>query len=106
MGVLAKQDQEYVEARRYFERALKTRPDDPGVRYQMANLDLATGNLEPARQALEALIAESPDFAEAHATLATVYYRLKRGADGDRERAVSQQLMDRRDALQTGAKPR
>ena len=43
MGVLAKQDQEYTEARRYFERALKTRPNDPGVRYQLANLDLATG---------------------------------------------------------------
>lgn len=106
MGVLAKQDQEYVEARRYFERALRTRPNDPGVRYQTANLDLATGNLEQARQALGALIAESPDFAEAHATLATVYYRLNRSADGDRERAVSQKLMDQRDALQTGAKPR
>jgi tetratricopeptide (TPR) repeat protein len=106
MGVLAKQDQEYVEARRHFERALSARPNDPGVRYQMANVDLATGNLEPARQALDALIAESPDFAEAHATLATVYYRLNRSADGDRERAVSRKLMDERDALQTGAKPR
>ena len=106
MGVLAKQDQDYVEARRYFERALKTRPNDPGVRYQMANVDLATGNPEQARQALEALIAEAPDFAEAHATLATVYYRLHRSADGDRERAVSEKLMDRRDALQTGANPR
>jgi tetratricopeptide (TPR) repeat protein len=106
MGVLAKQDQDYTEARRRFERALRTRPNDPGVRYQMANVDLATGNLERARRALEALIAESPDFAEAHATLATVYYRLNRSADGDRERAASQELMDRRDALQTGAKPR
>jgi tetratricopeptide (TPR) repeat protein len=106
MGVLDKQDQDYTESRGYFERALRKRPNDPGVRYQMANVDLATGNFEPARQALEALIAESPDFAEAHATLATVYYRLNRSADGDRERAVSQQLMDRRDALQTGAKPR
>ena len=106
MGVLAKQDQGYVEARRYFERALRTRPNDPGVRYQMANVDLATGNLEQARQTLEALIKESPDFAEAHATLATVYYRLNRSADGDRERAVSQKLMDRRDALPAGTKPR
>jgi tetratricopeptide (TPR) repeat protein len=106
MGVLAKQDQEYVEARRYFERALKARPNDPGVRYQMANVDLATGNLEQASRALGALIAESPDFAEAHATLATVYYRLNRSADGDRERAISRKLMDQRDALPTGAKPR
>jgi tetratricopeptide (TPR) repeat protein len=106
MGVLAKQDQDYAEARRYFELALRTRPNDPGVRYQMANVDLATGNPEQARQALEALIAESPDFAEAHATLGTVYYRLNRSADGDRERAISQKLMGQRDALPAGAKPR
>jgi tetratricopeptide (TPR) repeat protein len=106
MGVLAKQDQDYAGSRRYFERALKTRPNDPGVRYQMANVDLATGNLDQARQALEALIAESPDFAEAHATLSTVYYRLNRSADGVRERTISQKLMDQRDALLTGAKTR
>jgi len=106
MGVLAKQDQNYAEARRYFERALKTRPNDPGVRYQMANVDLATGNPEQARQALQALIVASPDFAEAHATLATVCYRLNRIADGDRERAIAQKLMDQRDALQTGANAR
>jgi tetratricopeptide (TPR) repeat protein len=106
MGVLAKQDQQYVEARSYFERALKAHPNDPGVRYQMANLDLATGNVDQARKTLEALIAESPEFAEAHATLATVYYRLDRRADGDRERAIAQKLTDQRDAAQTGAVPR
>ena len=106
MGVLAKQDQEYAEARRYFERALKARPNDAGVRYQMANVDLATGNPEAARKALEVLVGESPDFAEAHATLATVYYRLERRADGDRERGIAQKLMDRQDAPQAGASPR
>jgi tetratricopeptide (TPR) repeat protein len=106
MGVLAKKDQDYAEALRYFDRALKTRPNDPGIRYQIANVDLATGNLDQARKAMEALIAESPDFAEAHATLATVYYRLHRSADGDRERAISQKLMDQRDTLFTGGRPR
>jgi len=106
MGVLAKQDQEYAAARRYFECALKARPNDPGVRYQMAILDLATGNPDQARKALEALIGESPDFAEAHATLATVYYRLDRSADGDRERAIAQKLMDQRDAADTGVRAR
>ncbi|HUB80017.1 MAG TPA: tetratricopeptide repeat protein [Bryobacteraceae bacterium] len=106
LGVLSKEDQAYVEARRYLERALKVRPNDPGVRYQLANVDLATGNLDPAREALEALVKESPQFAEAHATLATVYYRMNRSADGDRERALSEKLMEQRDALQTGTKPR
>ena len=81
----------------------EARPNDPGVRYQVANVDLATGNADQARKALEALIGESPDFAEAHASLATVYYRLDRRADGDRERALAQKLMDQRDAADTGA---
>ena len=106
MGVLAKQDQDYVDARRYFERALKARPNDAGVRYQLANVDLATGNADQARKALEALIAESPEFAEAHATLAAVYYRLGRSTDEEREHAIAKKLIDQRDATQTGARPR
>ena len=106
LGVLAKEDQVYPDARRSLERALKTRPNDPGVRYQIATVDLATGAFDQARQALETLIREAPEFAEAHATLATVYYRLHRAADGDRERAVSQKLMDQRDAVQAGSRPR
>jgi Flp pilus assembly protein TadD len=106
LGVLAKQDQDYAPARGYFASALKARPNDPGVRYQLALLDVATGNRDEARKALEALIAESPDFAEAHATLAAVYYRLDRRAEGDRERALAQKLIDRQDAAQTGAVPR
>ena len=38
-------------AHRYFERALQSRPNDPGVRYQGAILDFSTGHLEQARQA-------------------------------------------------------
>lgn len=106
LGVMAKQDQDYDAARRYFDSALKARPNDPGVRYQVALLDFATGNLDTARQALETLIGESPTFAEAHATLATVYYRLKRDADGDRERALAEKLTDEQDAAQLGGKPR
>jgi tetratricopeptide (TPR) repeat protein len=103
MGVLAKQDQEYADARLYLERALKSRPGDPGVRYQLALLDLATSGLNQARKTLETLIGEWPGFAEVHGTLATVYYRLDRTADGDRERAIAQKLNDERQAAQRGA---
>jgi hypothetical protein len=42
---------------------------------------------------LESLVHDFPSFAEAHAALATVYYRLKRPADGDRERAAAEQAL-------------
>jgi Flp pilus assembly protein TadD len=104
LGALLKQDQHYDEAKTLFERALLVRPGDPGVRYQMATLDLVNGNVEQACSQLEQLIKETPHFVEAHVSLATVYYRLKRKADGDRERATVLKLNAESQANQPGAK--
>jgi tetratricopeptide (TPR) repeat protein len=67
------------------------RPGDPGALYQRASIHAQQGRTEQARGELEQLVRDFPAFAEAHATLATVYYRLKRTADGDRERALARQ---------------
>jgi Flp pilus assembly protein TadD len=106
LGVIFKQDQRYDEARSSFDRALRVRPGDPGVRYQLATLDLAIGNIEQACAGLEELIKETPHFVEAHVSLATVYYRLKRKAEGDRERAIVLKLNAESQATQPGAKER
>jgi Tfp pilus assembly protein PilF len=74
------------------------------VRYQTATLDLVNGNIEQACATLEQLIKESPHFVEAHVSLATVYYRLKRKADGDRERATVLKLNAESQANQPGAR--
>jgi tetratricopeptide (TPR) repeat protein len=92
LGVLLKLDENYDEALRYLRRALDARPGDIGVRYQLASIDFSQGKVEEARAALEDITRESPSFTEAHVTLATVYYRLRRKADGDRERATIQKL--------------
>jgi tetratricopeptide (TPR) repeat protein len=104
LGALLKQDEKYDEALRLFDRALRARPGDPGVRYQIATLDIIAGKLEPACAKLEQLIRESPQFTEAHVSLATVYYRLKRKADGDRERATVLKLNAENQKEQPGAK--
>jgi tetratricopeptide (TPR) repeat protein len=104
LGALLKQDQRYDEAKTLFDRALSVRPGDPGVRYQTATLDLVNGNIEQACATLEQLIKESPHFVEAHVSLATVYYRLKRKADGDRERATVLKLNAESQANQPGAR--
>jgi tetratricopeptide (TPR) repeat protein len=104
LGVIFKQDQKYDEARSSFDRALRARPRDPGVRYQLATLDLSTGNIDQACSQLEQLIRETPQFVEAHVSLATVYYRLKRKEDGDRERAIVLKLNAEAQAKQPGAK--
>ena len=92
IGFLLRNDKKYDEALRHFRHALEIRPGDPGVRYQIASIALAQGQIEQARAELEALLKESPNFTEAHVSLATVYYREKRKEDGDRERAIVDRL--------------
>jgi Tfp pilus assembly protein PilF len=68
------------------------------VRYQIATVELAKGQLEQAQRELEALVKESPQFTEAHVSLATIYFRQKRKADGERERAIVTKLNAERQA--------
>jgi Tfp pilus assembly protein PilF len=62
------------------------------VRYQIAAVKLAQGKVAAARQDLESVLKESPGFVAAHVSLATIYYREKRKADGDKERAIVAKL--------------
>lgn len=104
LGAMAKQEQDYEQAKKYFVRAGETRPGDPGVRYQLALLDVDQGALDKARATLEDLVKESPQFLEAHVTLALVYYRLKRPDDSKRERDIVQRLTAEAQAKQPGVK--
>ena len=73
-------------------KALVLRPGDPGALYQLALVEIASGELEAARRTLEPLVKEAPGFTEAHVSLATVYYRLGRREDGNRHQAIVQRL--------------
>jgi tetratricopeptide (TPR) repeat protein len=106
MGVLLKQDDDLDGAMKHFEKALKARPGDMAVRYQVASLLVEQSHIEEARRQLEALVKEAPNFTEAHVTLATVYYREKRKADGDRERKIVAQLTAERQAKEPGVRTR
>jgi tetratricopeptide (TPR) repeat protein len=92
LALLLRQESRDDEARAHVEKALTLRPGDPGALYQLALVRIATGDLEAARKVLEPLVRESPDFTEAHVSLATVYYRLGRREDGNREQAIVQRL--------------
>jgi tetratricopeptide (TPR) repeat protein len=103
LGVILKEEQNYKDARLRFEKALAVRPGDPGAQYQMATLMLATGENQRALESLERLVAANPNFTEAHVSLATVYYRLKRREDGDRHKAIAEKLTAEAQARQPGA---
>lgn len=105
LAVLLKQDQDYEGARKLLDRALLVRPGDLRALYQVGAIELATGKLQQACATFEGIIKQAPQFTEAHISLATVYYRLKRKADGDRERALVQKLRAEQDAKESSGKP-
>jgi Flp pilus assembly protein TadD len=100
LAVIRKQDRLFEEAGALLTRALRVRPGDLRVRYQMATIQIAQGKVDQARKELESVVSEAPKFTEAHVSLATVYYRLKRKEDGDRERAIVQKLNAEAQAIQ------
>jgi len=104
MGLLLRKDEKYEEALKYIRHALEIRPGDVGVRYQIASIEMSVGQVEEARGHLESLVAEAPNFTEAHVSLATAYYREKRKADGDRERAIVEKLNAEKQANEKGVK--
>jgi tetratricopeptide (TPR) repeat protein len=103
MGVLLKKGQKLDEARDFLWRALTLRPNEPNARFFLASLDVAQGKLNEALPALEHLVKDAADFVQAHVMLATVYYRMRRKADGDREQAIVNKLNAERQAKQPGA---
>lgn len=105
LGVIEKQDENFDIALKRFDQALRVRPGDIGVRYQQAAILVAQNKIEPARLALESIVKEAENFTEAHVSLATVYYRLKRKEDGDRERAIVQRLNAEAQARQPKGQP-
>ncbi len=94
IALLLRQDGKLDEALAHITLALQVRPNDPGALYQRASIHLSQGLNQQARQELEQLIRDYPSFSEAHAALATVYYRLKRTADGDKETAEARRVRE------------
>ena len=103
LGVILKEEQRYEEALPLLKHALEVRPGDAGVLYQIAATHLAQRNFTDAQRELEALVKDSPNFLEAHVALATLYYRLKRKEDGDREQAIVEKMTAEQQARDSAA---
>jgi tetratricopeptide (TPR) repeat protein len=103
LGILLKRDKMLEEAYEHLSHAARLRPRDSYARYHLGALYAAQGKPADARPLLEAVVKEFPDFVEARVVLASVYYRLNRKADADRERAIIQKLNEEQQAKQPGA---
>jgi tetratricopeptide (TPR) repeat protein len=106
IGMLLKQDKALDEAFGYLSRALRLRPSDSYARYHLGALYMAMGRPADALALLEGVVKEFPEFVEARVLLASVYYRLNRKADGDREREMVDKLNGEEQSKQPGVKDR
>jgi predicted Zn-dependent protease len=103
LGVLLRQDKQFDEAFQYLSAAVHLQPRDQYARYHLAAVYASLGKPKDALPLLEGVVKEFPDFSEARVLLASVYYRLDRKNDGDREKAIVQQLSAAQQAKQPGA---
>lgn len=103
LGVLLRQDKQMEEALAYLQRAAQLRPREQYARYHLAAVYTSAGKPAQALPLLEGVLKEHADFVEARVLLASVYYRLNRKADGDREKAIIQKSNAEQQAKQPGA---
>jgi Flp pilus assembly protein TadD len=80
------------QARIYIQRALRLRPASMFATYELALLESAEGHPEAAAADLEKVIQADPNWLDAHVQLAALYYKLRRPADGLRQRQIVERL--------------
>jgi tetratricopeptide (TPR) repeat protein len=79
-------------ARPYIERALHIDPSSLFAHYELALCESAAGELEAAAADLEKVVQGDPKWLQAHVELAALYYKLRRPADGLKERQIVDRL--------------
>jgi tetratricopeptide (TPR) repeat protein len=103
IGMLLRHDKEIEEALSHLKRAIQLRPREQYARYHLAAVYAAAGKPADALPLLEGVLKEHADFVEARVLLASVYYRLNRKEDGDRQKALIQKSNAEQQAKQPGA---
>jgi tetratricopeptide (TPR) repeat protein len=103
LGILLRQDKQLDEALNSLRRAVQLRPREQYAHYHLAAVYTAAGKPGEALPLLEGVLKEHTDFVEARVLLASVYYRLNRKEDGDRQKVLIQKSTDEQQAKQPGA---
>ncbi len=103
LGWLYLEERRYQEASERLTAALRQKPDNSGILYQLGQIQHASGQIENAAALLERVVKNQPDFVPAHVLLARVYLKLKRPDDFARERAIIRQLNEKEQERNLGS---
>ena len=92
LGTMLRQEGKLEEARSNFDWALKMQPNESRASYQFALLSADEGDDRRAAKLLEALIKRMPEYAEAHRSLSTIYFRLGRVEEGKQQKKIAEEM--------------
>jgi Flp pilus assembly protein TadD len=92
LGAIQYREKDYQAARMHIAAAREIDPASPMAQYAWALVEAASGNVEHAVKDLEKIVSESPNWVEPRAKLSSLYFKLGREADGERERASVDKL--------------
>jgi len=88
LGSILYKQRDMANAKGYLDRALKLSPQSPTALYEVALWESTSSHFDIAAKDLEDLEKSYPNWLQPHVELAVVYYRLKRPADGMKERDI------------------
>ena len=92
LGSLYRQRGKLDEAAALLDKAIRSRPNDYEILFQVGLLAQAKNDYPKAASVLEEVTRLKPEFPPAHISLVRVYGRLKRSEDAKREQAIVDQL--------------
>jgi tetratricopeptide (TPR) repeat protein len=92
LGAILYNQRKMDESKIYLQKALQLNPTSTLARYETAMWLSISSQYSDAVQILEKLTVEDPKWLEPHVQLATLYYKLHRPEDGQRERAIVDRL--------------
>jgi len=96
-SLLKKQDPAHLaEAKQLLNKALALDPSDEETKLDLASCLEKEGKLEEAVTLLEQVIVANPASRRAHAALAQLYYRQKKPAQAEKERAIADSLEEKK----------
>jgi tetratricopeptide (TPR) repeat protein len=92
LGWLYLESDRQDDAEKKLNQAHQIRPDDLEVMFQLARIARAKQQFDEALGLLERVVAAKPDHTRAHVLLAQTYFKLKKTAEGNREREIVRRL--------------
>jgi tetratricopeptide (TPR) repeat protein len=92
LGAMLSHRRELEDARKYLAHAVELKSDSAMAQYELGMLESLSGNYEAAARHLEISAQLDPKWMEPHVQLATLFYRLHRPEDGEKQRQIVQQM--------------